>query len=77
MYKRQTIYYIALLHVGIGETIVRNIFAVLNIPCLTARNLKKQERRVGSAIEKIATVSCNDALEKENLESRFGCKSIE
>ena len=63
------------LHVGIGETVV--IYAVVIIPCLPARNLKKQERRVGPAVKKIAIVSCYDALEKENLESRFGCKSIE
>ena len=70
---------IALLNAGIGETVVRNTltFAVLNIPCLTARNLKKQDRLLGPAIDKIATVSRNDALEKEFLESRFGCKSIE
>jgi hypothetical protein len=64
----------ALLHAGIGESTIASIFALMNIPCITSRNLKKLERKAGSAIEKLATEACSVALEDEVQQSRYKLK---
>lgn len=56
---------VALLHAGVGEATIATIFALLNIPCITPRNMKKAERRAGCAIESLAKESCDVTLKNE------------
>ncbi|XP_062601452.1 uncharacterized protein LOC134263157 [Saccostrea cucullata] len=63
---------VALVHAGIGEAAISRIFATLNIPCISPKSLKKQERKAGSAIEKIANESCDNALAQEAEQSSNG-----
>jgi hypothetical protein len=61
----------ALLHAGIGEATISKIFAELNIPCISPRSMKIQERKAGRVIEKIAQESCDSTLSQEAEKSRF------
>ncbi|XP_078315372.1 uncharacterized protein LOC111116349 [Crassostrea virginica] len=56
---------VALLHAGIGEAIFASILAIMNIPCMTSGNMKKVERRAGSAIENLAKETCDVILKDE------------
>lgn len=62
---------LALLHAGVGEATIATIFALLNIPCITPRNMKKAERRAGCAIESLAKESCDVTLKNEIEKSRY------
>lgn len=45
---------LTLLNAGIGEATIATIFALLNIPCITPRKMKKAEHKAGCAIESLA-----------------------
>lgn len=62
---------LALLHAGVGEATIATIFALLNIPGITPRNMKKIERRAGCAIKSLAKESCDVTLKDEIEKSRF------
>ena len=53
------------LHIGIGETHVNNFLTTINIPPLNNVTLKKREREVGNAVERIASTSCIENLQKK------------
>ena len=52
-------------HAGVGQSAVINFLAVLNIPNITPRNLKKREREAGKVVEGVARESCKEMLQKE------------
>ena len=57
--------YSAILHAGIGYSVVENVLAALNLPSVHQRTLKKREREAGRAIETVANKSCDEAIDKE------------
>ena len=48
---------------GLSETKVSKLFAVLNIPPVNHRHMKKWEREIGGHIEEMAAKSCETAIE--------------
>ena len=50
---------------GIGETHVNNLLTALDIPPVCHKSLKKSERVVGTALERMAHGSCKKNLEEE------------
>ena len=54
-----------MIHSGSGPSTIKDLFATLNIPSPTERNLKKREREAGRFIEKVAQQSCLDAIREE------------
>ena len=54
-----------MLDAGLGETKVNTLLSALNISTVTDSSLKRYERAVGSAVEKLAQQSCVEAIEQE------------
>lgn len=50
---------------GLGETETNGLLAALGLPTVSDKTLKKYERIVGPAIEKIAKNSCLEAIRVE------------
>ena len=50
---------------GIGESIVNNLLAALNLPSISPTTLKKKEREAGIAFEEVASETCTEALAAE------------
>lgn len=53
---------------GIGESIVNNLLAALNLPSISPTTLKKKEREAGIAgiaFEEVASETCIEALAAE------------
>ena len=42
---------LGLLHAGIGNTHLNNLFSTMNIPTMNSRTFKSREREVGHALE--------------------------
>lgn len=59
------IIYAAMVHAGIGETHVNVFLTTLGLPSVSSKTLKKHERKVGPAIEKVAEMGCEDACREE------------
>ena len=56
-----------MLDAGIGETKANSIVSALNSQALNQNSLKRWERHVGKAAEKLADESCLEAIENEKL----------
>ncbi|XP_034943054.1 uncharacterized protein [Chelonus insularis] len=56
---------LAIYDAGIGLAEINQILTILNIPPVHQQLLKRNERRVGIAIEKVAKASCIEALKLE------------
>jgi hypothetical protein len=52
-------------HTGIGETHMRQILSVINIPAISRSSWKTREREAGKAVESVAQQSCIETIEKE------------
>lgn len=50
---------------GIGESIVNNLLAALNLPSISPTTLKKKEREAGIAFEEVASETRIEALAAE------------
>ena len=50
---------------GIGESVVYNLLAALNLPSISPTTLKKKERKAGIAFEKVASETCIGELATE------------
>jgi len=53
-----------MINAGLGEYQMNSFLASVNLPTLSQRHLKKQEREVGLEIETLATKTCDEALQK-------------
>ena len=72
------IYFAGISHTGCGHTQVNNLFAVCNMPSISAVSLSKKERKMSAAIDKIAKQSCQEAQAEEmRLSSDNGVQNIE
>ncbi|XP_062617449.1 uncharacterized protein LOC134279113 [Saccostrea cucullata] len=56
----------AMIFCGIGESVVNNLLAALNLPNISPTTLKRREREAGSAFEAVATETCSDAIAAES-----------
>ncbi|XP_018394044.1 PREDICTED: uncharacterized protein LOC108772893 [Cyphomyrmex costatus] len=54
---------------GLGETHINGLFAAANFQTISPAFLKKTERRVGKAIEKVAKESCLESIRLEKKET--------
>ena len=54
-----------MLHAGIGETHLNNLFTTMNLPQITHRSLKKCENEIGPILESFAKQSAANALMQE------------
>jgi hypothetical protein len=66
-------YFVGMLQAGIGQRKTSVLLSILNIPSMCHTTLKKTEREVGKALEKIAKKSCDDMVTLEKESSRY-CK---
>ena len=68
-----------MLHAGIGETRVNNLFTTMNLPQISHASLKKRENEIGSVLETFAKESADSALatEKELAEKSLEMHGIE
>ena len=53
-----------MIHIGIGETALNNLLAILNVPPLAGGTVtcKAHEREIGQAIEALARKSCQEVF---------------
>lgn len=60
-----------MLHLGLGETHINNLLAVINIPVIHQKTLKRREPETGRGIEKLMEKATAEALceEVEKLKS--------
>ena len=56
---------LASLHAGIGETHLKSILSVMNIPPMSRASFKARERETGKAVEAVAKVSCEEIIANE------------
>lgn len=58
------------LHIGVGQTQLKNFLATLNTPTMNSQLFKIREREIANSIKKVAKASCDVYLEqeKENAE---------
>jgi hypothetical protein len=56
---------LASLHAGIGETHLKSILSVMNIPPMSRASFKARERETGTAVEAVAKVSCEETIANE------------
>ena len=54
-----------MIHAGIGETHVNSLLTTMGLPAISARTVKKMERRVGPHIEVEAKKTCSESRKKE------------
>ena len=54
-----------MIHIGIGETALNNLFSILSIPPLAGGTVKAREREIGPAIEALARKSCQEVFKSE------------
>ena len=59
-----------MLHAGIGETHINNLLAVINVPVIHHKTLKRREREAGQGIENLSKRSFSEALNEELERSR-------
>ncbi|XP_065194251.1 uncharacterized protein LOC135825567 [Sycon ciliatum] len=52
-------------HAGIGVTHVNNFLTTLNIPPVNEKVLRRQERAIGTVVERVAKESCDEACAEE------------
>ena len=55
---------LASLHAGVGETHLKSILSVMNIPPMSRATFKARERETGKAVESVAKVSCEEVIRK-------------
>lgn len=65
------VYFVGMLHAGIGQKKVSMLLTVLNIPSLCHKSLKRTGREVGQALEEVAKKSCDDVVAIEKESSRY------
>ncbi len=53
------------IHSGNGHAQLKNLFAPMDVKCMSSKTYKSIERRVGPQIEKVARTSCSNWLEQE------------
>lgn len=56
---------LASLHAGIGETHMKGILSVMNIPTMSRSSWKTRDREAGKAVECIPQQSCIETIEKQ------------
>ena len=59
-----------MLHAGIGESHVNNLFSTLNVPGIHQKSLKRRERGAGKGLEALTKKSVSDALVLEISKTR-------
>ena len=59
-----------MLHAGISESHVNNLFSALNVPGIHQKSLKRREREAGKGLEALTKKSVSDALVLEILKTR-------
>ncbi|KYN23169.1 hypothetical protein ALC57_04411, partial [Trachymyrmex cornetzi] len=59
------VFFLGILHSGLGWTHVQKLFACMNIPYFNFKTFKIYEREVGLVAEKIAEESCKEATALE------------
>lgn len=50
---------------GMGETHVNTLLSAIDVPSPAPKTIKKHERKVGNAVEKVTIESCISAIRKE------------
>lgn len=63
--SNKQLFYLAMLDAGAGETDMNTIMTAMNMPAVNDKILKRHERIVGTAIEKLADKTCLDAVRQE------------
>ena len=56
---------VGMLFCGLGETVLNNLFAALNLPYVSSTTFKKRERETGIVFEAVADKTCDDAILEE------------
>ncbi len=56
------------LHAGIGETHLKSILSVMNIPPMCRGSFKARERETGKAVESVAKISCEEVIANEKTQ---------
>lgn len=46
-----------MVHAGIGETQLNNLFSAMNVHCINHKTLKERENEIGKVIEDVVSVS--------------------
>ena len=59
-----------MLHAGLGESHVNNLFSALNVPGIHQKSLKRREREAGKGLETFTKKSVSDALVLEISKTR-------
>ena len=59
-----------MLHAGIGESHVNNLFSTLNVPGIHQKSLKRRETEAGKGLEALTKKSVYDALVMEIWKTR-------
>lgn len=54
-----------MVHAGIGETQLNNLFAAMNVHCINHKTLKERENEIGKVIEDEVSVSEEKFLQEE------------
>lgn len=54
-----------MVHAGVGETQLNNLFAVMNVHCINHKTLKERENEIGKVIEDEVSVSEEKFLQEE------------
>ena len=59
------VYFLAMVEVGIGESQINMLLAILNLPTISHKTLKRREREIASSIRQVAEESCDAAIQDE------------
>lgn len=54
-----------MVHAGIGETQLNNLFSAMNVHCINHKTLKERENEIGKTIEDVVSVSEEKFLQEE------------
>ena len=73
--SRKAHFFLGMLHAGVGETHINNLLAVINIPFVYHKTLKRKEREAGKGLESLARKTVEDAL-REEIKKRFAYKLL-
>ena len=53
---------VGMLFCGLGETVLNNLFAALNLPYVSPTTFKKRQRETGIVFDAVADKTCDDAI---------------
>ena len=65
--KIKNLYFIGMIHAGLGQTHVNAFLYAVNIPPMSTSAYQNRTEEVGVAIEKVAKTSFNEAATKERM----------